>query len=140
MTTFYVPGLPQPQGSARAFVVKGRAVVTSDNPKMKSWRMDVKTVAYQECTLLEGPVQIDAGFYLPRPKSHYGTGRNAAVLKESAPALVSSKPDIDKLSRALLDALTGIAYRDDAQVVRLSVVKRYAEQGAGTFITVEGAE
>ena len=35
------------------------------------------------------------------------------------------RPDVDKLARALLDALTGVAYEDDGQVVALTVRKVY---------------
>ncbi|MFZ1730810.1 MAG: RusA family crossover junction endodeoxyribonuclease [Bacteroidota bacterium] len=56
-------------------------------------------------------------FLLPRPKSHFRSGRNAHLLRETAPRFPTSKPDADKLSRAVLEALTGVAYKDDAQVI-----------------------
>ena len=64
-------------------------------------------------------------------RSHY-TGKGA--LKASAP-VAPGKPDLDKLARAVGDALTGVAYRDDAQITRWHLQKRYGEQ-AGTEITV----
>lgn len=62
------------------------------------------------------PVVLEMVFFRPRAQSHYGTGRNSEVLKTSAPALPSSKPDVDKLERAILDALKGVAWHDDGQV------------------------
>jgi len=60
-------------------------------------------------------------FQFVRPKSHY-TAKGA--LRDAAPRHVG-KPDIDKLCRAVLDALTGIAYADDSQVVALDASKVY---------------
>lgn len=73
-----------------------------------------------------GPVDVALTFYLTRPKNHYGTGRNAERLKQSAPSFPAVHPDIDKLTRAVLDALTGICFEDDRQVVGLVVAKRYS--------------
>lgn len=66
-------------------------------------------------------------FYTSRPQGHFGTGRNAGVLKDHSPARPAKKPDVDKWVRHLLDALTGVVYADDGQVVTLLAEKRYAE-------------
>ena len=54
------------------------------------------------------PVKADIEFVFPRPKSHYGSGKNADVLKPSAPKHCVSRGngDIDKLSRSTLDGLS----------------------------------
>jgi Holliday junction resolvase RusA-like endonuclease len=114
---------PEPQGSTRAFVVKGRAVVTSDNRKLKPFRSEVTRCAMlavadagKTCPVWgkRVPVEVEAVFYLEKPPS---------IPKKITSLTV--KPDLDKLSRALLDALTGIVYLDDSQVVYLRVSKRY---------------
>jgi Holliday junction resolvase RusA-like endonuclease len=64
-----------------------------------------------------------------RPKAHYGSGRNADKLKDSAPAFPLGKPDVDKLSRGVMDALTGIIFRDDSCVVTKRASKRYGRPG-----------
>lgn len=126
---FTVAGVPQPQGSARAFTYqrtaeKGGGIgarVDSDNPKLKAWRLDVgkaARVAYRG-PLLDGPVRIVAAFYLPAPKS----------LRRPKPH--TTRPDVDKLSRAIADAITGIIYRDDAQVTQLKATKSYTGVGEG---------
>src|SRR5206468_58994 len=68
-----------------------------------------------------GPVDVGLYFYFPRPKSHYRTGRNSHLLKDPATEYKPSKPDLDKLVRAALDAITqsGRIWRDDAQVAGL---------------------
>ncbi len=84
---FEVFGTPQPQGSARAFVVKGRAVVTSANPALKDWRNLIASAAREAMQGLppeEGAVEVEVVFWLARPKS---------VKRES----VTVKPDVDKL-------------------------------------------
>ena len=72
-------------------------------------------------------MMVDITFHRARNKGHYGTGKNAHLVKDSAPAHPTVKPDVDKLSRSVLDALTGIVWVDDAQVVDKTVRKRYAE-------------
>jgi crossover junction endodeoxyribonuclease RusA len=48
-----------------------------------------------------------------RVASHYGSGRNAAKLKDSAPLHVEKSPDLDKLVRGVMDGLKGVLYSDD---------------------------
>ena len=81
--------------------------------------------------LTTDPVAVSATFYVRRPAGHFGTGRNASTLRSSAPAFPTkrSSGDLDKLARAVLDALTGVVYRDDSQVIDLRLRKRYADAG-----------
>lgn len=139
-----VIGTPAPQGSHRGFVVNGRAVITQDNKKTKPWRQDVKATALSELATLtpwtpyDGPVEVQITFRMPRPRYHYGTGRNANQLKATAPAFVDKKPDIDKLTRSTLDALTEAGvWRDDSQVASMVLTKEYAtNQQPGAHILV----
>ena len=126
MIEFTVYGLPQPKGSARAFVIPGnggrkpRAVVTSDNPKAKPWAADIKREAAAACGQKlferEVPLRVMVSFAVTRPISAKPEKRPYPVVK----------PDVDKLARTVLDALVGIVMVDDAQVVQLHVTKRYA--------------
>ena len=130
--SFFTPGIPAPQGSKRAFVVGGRARMVEDNAKTKPWRATVTAYARDAIGTewdATGPMKVHAVFYFPRPASHYGTGRNAQQRKPSAPRLFkATKPDLDKLTRALLDALTDAGvWRDDAQVAYLEVLKRWSD-------------
>jgi crossover junction endodeoxyribonuclease RusA len=71
------------------------------------------------------PVSVGLNFYLPRPKSHHG----AKGLKPSAPRYPATTPDLDKLIRSSLDALTQAAvFADDALVVRIGATKWYADE------------
>ena len=123
MIHFTVPGIAAPQGSKKAFRTKGgRIALVESSPNVKPYRASVASAAYAAgAKVLHGPIFITVVFQFVRPKSHY-TAKGA--LRDAAPRYVG-KPDIDKLCRAVLDALTGIAYQDDSQVVALDASKVY---------------
>lgn len=140
MTTFFVAGVPVPKGSAKAFMRKGMKlpVVVQDNAeKQKPWASSVGYAAQQAGVKMmqSGPVRVEVSFFMPRPRSHYGTGRNAGKVKAAAPSCHTSKPDLDKLVRCVKDALTGIAWKDDAQVAEVVARKGYVDQ-PGAKITI----
>ena len=128
-------GLPQPQGSVRAFLPKGgnRPVLTCDNAKVKPWRQDVAALAAvamhekgQKILSRPRAVQVKVTFYFQKPKS---SGKNIQFK--------TTKPDLDKLLRALLDALTGIAFEDDAQVVACHVYKAFGVPARTEILVTE---
>lgn len=141
---FFVEGKPQPAGSKRAFVIKntGRAIVTDANPKSRDWKIDVQHAASifrddMEGNLFQGPILLALYFFLERPKGHYGSGKNAGVVKAAAPRYPTGKPDVLKLARGVEDALTGMIWRDDAQIVAERLFKRYAAPGEQIGVRVE---
>ncbi len=134
MIPVVVDAIPVTEGSTKAFIVNGKPNVVHDNAEaLDRWRDLIAwhtraAMAKYRTDKIDGPVVVQAIFYLPRPASHYGTGRNAGVLKPSAPAYPDRKPDVDKLARAVLDALAmGGAYTQDSRVTDLSSFKRYAD-------------
>jgi Holliday junction resolvase RusA-like endonuclease len=107
--------------------------------RLRSYRQDLNVTARQamgDAATFTGPVSVAVTFLLARPKSHYGSGRNAARRKDSAPHYPAKKPDIDKLVRAVLDAITGPCFSDDAQVCRLLVRKDWASDSGETATEV----
>lgn len=134
---FDVAGIPRPQGSMRAFNRRGggQPIVTSDNPLTKVWKRSVVDAARPgRLVVWGGPVRVGIQFRLPRPKGHVG----AKGLLPSAPRQPNVKPDLDKLCRAILDALVEAAViTDDAQVVRLAATKVYGEPGATVRVIAE---
>ena len=73
---------------------------------------------------------VDIQIVHKRPKAHYGTGRNEGKLKPNAPLWHSMKTgDNDNIEKAVWDALTGIIWADDSQVVSNSTQRRYARPG-----------
>lgn len=127
----------EPQGSTKAFVIPGttRAIITSANAKMKPFRSEVTRMA--RAVVAEGagiepvfgkhvPVSVDMEFCFICPES--------AKRKRPHPVV---KPDIDKLQRAILDALTGVGFLDDSQVVHAVARKVYGAVESATVTVRE---
>ncbi len=126
---FFVPGIPQPGGSKKAFVIPGtnRASVVEDCKRNMPWRNNVQAAALAAYSgpLIDGALYLEVTFFMPRPKSHFRTGKNAHILRDSAPKYPTTKPDRTKLLRALEDALTGVLWHDDTQIVGGPVWRLY---------------
>ena len=149
MITFHVAGIPAPQGSKTAMPVRkngkltGKTNLVESSKALKPWRTLVTHQARRAkpkgFTPYVGAVRVEVIFRFPRPKGHYGTGRNAGTLKPSAPEHHITKPDADKLLRAIFDGLTAAGiYRDDSQVIETYAAKRYAHgDNPGATISVE---
>jgi Holliday junction resolvase RusA-like endonuclease len=142
-----VLGLPIPQGSKKAFrhAATGRVVMVDANAKLADWRALVDAEARRALAGRDPfirPCKASLGFYLPRPAGHYGTGRNAGILRPSAPRWPGVKPDVDKLIRAAFDSLkTAGVWRDDALCCGLSAWKVYADtRPVGLVLTVTDLE
>jgi len=142
---FTVHGSPAPQGSKRAFRNQhtGRVQMTESSKRVAPWRQDVKHAALEvigeSWVLLDGPLAVSMVFTFPRPRSHWRTGRNAHLLRDSAPARPSGAPDLSKLIRATEDALNGVVWTDDARVVEyVRLGKFYAGTPVGDVLTTPG--
>lgn len=139
MITINLTGHPRPQGSKIRTQWGMREA--SD---IKPWRDAITTAAIESLAgapPLEGPVSVGIVFGFNRPAGHYGSGRNAGVVKPSAPEgpVTRSVGDVDKLARGVLDALTAAkVFFDDSQVVELRAVKVFIGRGhrEGARITV----
>jgi crossover junction endodeoxyribonuclease RusA len=133
LVKFTCAGHPVTQGSKRAFVRNGRPILTEQSgDRLRLWRHIIATTARENATQgpLEGPVQVHLFFRLERPASTPKRKRTWPIKTRSG--------DVDKLARAALDALTGVAFRDDAQVVRLVVEKDWADgRGPGVEVVVQ---
>lgn len=130
--SFKACGIPQPAGSKRGFPIRRKngkigVSITDANPKSADWKTLVSLAASEQFhgDLMTGPLHVRLKFCMPRPKGHYGTGKNADRVKDSAPEFPTTKPDVLKLARAVEDALTGIVYGDDAQIVMEDLQKCY---------------
>jgi Holliday junction resolvase RusA-like endonuclease len=149
---FAVAGTPQPQGSIKlvpncgfprafhTFAALMKCVsLTSDNPQLVSWRSRIAFEAHQvrrrsmkERKLVDdkqslwpvGPLFVKLAFTLTRPTELRGARLTARV---GAAGVIwpCVRPDIDKLARAVLDALTGVLWTDDGQVCSLELEKHY---------------
>jgi Holliday junction resolvase RusA-like endonuclease len=126
VTTFHVLGKPVTQGSK--VIMRGRLVDVKAK-ELKEWRSKIADIADP---LFEQPITaavfMDLTFFLPKPKT----------VKRLLPFV---KPDSDKLTRAVFDALTGVAYVDDCQVTDYAVRKRYGtDDTIGVVVTINRIE
>lgn len=115
----WVAGTPIAQGSIKAVgsTPSGHAILTSTAKGLKPWRTQIGWALQQQVTeLTAGPVSVGLLFLLPRPKSLPKTREIPHV----------KRPDIDKILRAVLDAMSNVVYHDDSQVNKILVEKRYA--------------
>lgn len=141
ITRFFVEGEPRPQGS-KTPVRRGNRVIliegTGSTPqKHKAWRANVastakKVMADEGIEELDCAVRVELNFKMPRPKSRH------KLIKA-----VTVKPDIDKLTRAVLDGITSsdkvgtLLLRDDSRVVELYAEKYYHPKYSDEPIGVE---
>ena len=135
---FTAIGTPRPQGSKRAFIANGRAVMTESNKAgHRDWRATVQQAAIEAMAgrpPIDGPLEVLVTFALPRPKSH-------PKHKRTWP---TARPDVDKLVRAVNDSLTHVIWRDDSQIVEQRIRKVWAEidvpMAPGVRVVVRAAQ
>lgn len=129
LAEFSVHGRPVPQGSVVAHVRGGKASIHyASGSGLAVWRNMVSAAARDawKGDVYGGPIRIFLTFRMSRPRSHYRNlqGEIRYAARGELPIVA---PDLDKLVRAILDALTGIVYRDDAQVWSVVATKQYGE-------------
>jgi Holliday junction resolvase RusA-like endonuclease len=113
MIEFFVEGKPVPQGSL--VFMKGKPI-HSGADRLATWRADIARLGKSAgCQPSDRPIAISLIFNMIKPKT----------VNRQMPTV---PPDLDKLIRAVLDGLTGVAYKDDGQVVRISAVKIYSQK------------
>ena len=83
-----------------------------------------------------GEMKLYIVFCFSRPKSHYRTGKNANMLRNDVPIFNAHKPDIDNLLKFVMDAMNGVFYKDDSQIVDVDIKKQYSNTPC-TLITIE---
>jgi Holliday junction resolvase RusA-like endonuclease len=134
-TKIIVSGKPIAKKRPR-FVRKGNFVSTYNDQLTEEGRFILDVKQQYNLPLIDGPISINLTFVMPRPKAHFGTGRNAGGLKTSAPKYHTKKPDIDNLVKFVFDCLNGIVWVDDAQIITLFARKIYGVDPV-TIIMVE---
>lgn len=124
MINLLFPFHPVPKGRPRSFIQGKRLIVTSD-PKTRRFESDMRLWAQKQMQgkkPLDGALSVKACFFLERPKSS----------RRQWPTV---KPDLDNFLKCL-DALNGICWTDDSQIVRMEATKQYAMDDAGARISI----
>jgi Holliday junction resolvase RusA-like endonuclease len=120
--TIVIPGVAHGKGRLRTFANRPGGYTPTATHNAEAW---VKSCAIQQIgqPMMETPIEVVVGIDVAVPASWSKKRREAALRGEVRP---TGKPDLDNCTKLLMDALNKIAWRDDAQVVKLAVAKRYA--------------
>lgn len=115
---FTVYGVPLPKARPRVVRLPNGKIQTFTPDRTKAWEESIQGQALQHRPekLFEGALLLTLGFHLMRPKS--------APKKRRYP---DRRPDLDNLTKAVKDALNGVVWRDDAQIVAMLVYKQYGD-------------
>lgn len=139
---FFAAGTAKPKGSHKAMLIAGKARLAPASAGERGWRAAVASAAAaamraERVLPLACCVEVHMAFYSPRPSSHMSAKGH---VKPGRPPRPPTAPDADKLARSVGDALNGVCWRDDAQVVRLVVDKLYTNEAqpyVGVRVTVK---
>lgn len=135
--TVTIPGTPRPQGSLRLIRATAGHEVAHYPEHVIEHRNTVALAlktTWADREPYAGPVTLDCLFTMPRPKAHYGTGKNSGRLKPGAPAHHAQMPDADKLTRLICDALVAAGVLiDDCQITTVRGRKQWGERGSTTI-------
>ena len=120
---FIVEGKPQGKARARTFYNKRMGKMQSITPEQTNSYEDLIRWSYTAAGgkyMGEKVLQVDITAVFPIPKSYSKTKQNDALTDRLRPTV---KPDCDNIIKVVLDALNGVAYYDDKQVVAVSCNK-----------------
>ena len=129
MIHFKIEGKPVSQGRPRA-VRKGAGVRMYDPPKSKAYKQMVaaKVRSYMKINGIQtitAPLAVHLNFYFTPPKS-YSKKRIQAI--EAKEELFTKKPDLDNLAKSILDSCNNLLFKDDSQIVGLTIGKHYGDE------------
>lgn len=124
MIYFTIPGEPVPKGRPR--VTKQGIAYTPKKTREYEALVKESFLSQVDQEPMEGPVRFAAAFYFKIPKSY-----TEAQVKEieSGEMLKTTKPDLDNCIKSITDALNGLAYKDDSQIVRIIAAKKFSATG-----------
>jgi Holliday junction resolvase RusA-like endonuclease len=124
MTQFTVLGAPRGKERPRAAKLRDRTVVYTPK-KTRDYEREIATAYLTQCRgMFSGAVSVTICAYFQIPKSTSRKRVLEMIVDEIKP---TKKPDADNIAKAVCDALNGIAYKDDSQVVDLTVRKHYSK-------------
>lgn len=133
----FIPGNPVPQGRPRA-CIRGKHASVYEDAKSRDWKKTIAVHAQSYLdngkgpvdirfwTLIDTAIKLQVEFRLLRPKS-------VSVKKRPEP---TTRPDLDNLIKAVKDALNGVIWRDDSQIIEYLKVRKIYDNPPGVDIAV----
>ena len=126
-TVVYIPGAPVGKGRPRVAVQGGHAhAYTPQRTKDYEWLVQ-KCFAAQKCAVMPRGEALSVTVEAVCPVPESATKKQRAEMLEGR-TLPTKKPDADNVLKIILDALNGVAYEDDRQIVALAIRKTYGEK------------
>lgn len=125
----WIPGEPKAQPRPKG-VLRGGFVHFYTPPVADKWKGLIKEAIKASLTKFNplAPFRVTMVFFFKRPSTHYGSKNKVPYLRTGAPISHTTKPDLDNLAKAVMDALSDVKlWNDDRQVIELEVSKRYGE-------------
>lgn len=120
-------GSPKAQKRAKACQIAGHINIYDPSSKDKGDLLRIIQDKAPEKPF-SNPIVLTVCYFMPRPKGHYGTGKNTGKLKDNAPVWHTKKPDVDNLAKILFDVMSKVFFYDDSQICKLTVLKIYDEK------------
>jgi Holliday junction resolvase RusA-like endonuclease len=126
--TFQVLGTPVAKGRAKVAIRGKFATMYTPKKTVDAERsLLAQALQYKPDTPWTGPIGIKVKCVFARPKNHYRTGKNSHLLRDDAPSLHTSRPDVDNLTKSVFDALNEVFFKDDCQIVMAIPYKVYGD-------------
>ena len=124
MIRLTIPGVPVAKQRARV-TRRGFAFTPAKTVHYETYIQELFAVQYPGFRPMAGPLGLKIWAYFPIPK---GTSKRTRELMEAGFIRRDKRPDWDNLGKAVSDALNGLAYVDDGQIVSAFIEKRYSER------------
>jgi Holliday junction resolvase RusA-like endonuclease len=123
-----IPGIPIAKKRPR-FARRGKFVTTYNSQETEEGRMlwDIHRQLPPGWSPINAPIKITTNFFMNRPKSHYKSGKNSNTIKNNAPLLHTSKPDLDNLQKMVYDCFNQVVWVDDSCVCESKGKKEYSD-------------
>lgn len=107
------------------------------DPSKKDKDDFVKVVGELPLEKMTKPIKCTLHFFCKRPKNHYKTGKNAHILKDTAPKYNTNNKDLDNMVKFVLDALNDKLYTDDCLIVEINCIKTYSNSDGYIYAKFE---
>lgn len=107
------------------------------DPSKKDKDDFIKTIENFPEEKMTKPIRCILNFYCKRPKTHYKTGKNAHILKDTAPKYNINNKDLDNMVKFVLDALNDKLYTDDSLIFEITCSKMYSEKDGYIYAKFE---